>query len=55
MSDPYTNHAGEAPLSFGDYRLSNASLTVLAQMGISNPTPIQAAVLPLLLDGRRWS
>jgi ATP-dependent RNA helicase DeaD len=52
MSDSYTNHAGEAPLSFGDYRLSNASLTVLAQMGISDPTPIQAAVLPLLLDGR---
>ncbi len=52
MSDPYTNHAGEAPLSFGDYRLSNASLTVLAGMGISDPTPIQAAVLPLLLDGR---
>jgi ATP-dependent RNA helicase DeaD len=52
MSDPYTNHAGEAPLSFGDYRLSDASLTVLANMGISDPTPIQAAVLPLLLDGR---
>jgi ATP-dependent RNA helicase DeaD len=52
MSDPYTNHAGEASLSFGDYRLSNASLTVLADMGISDPTPIQAAVLPLLLDGR---
>ena len=52
MSDPYTNHAGEASLSFGDYRLSNASLTVLAEMGISEPTPIQAAVLPLLLDGR---
>ena len=52
MSDPYTNHAGEAPLSFGDYRLSNASLTVLTEMGISDPTPIQAAVLPLLLDGR---
>jgi ATP-dependent RNA helicase DeaD len=52
MSDPYMNHAGEAPLSFGNYRLSDASLTVLAGMGISNPTPIQAAVLPLLLDGR---
>jgi ATP-dependent RNA helicase DeaD len=52
MSDPYTNHAGEAPLSFGDYRLSNTSLTVLTEMGISDPTPIQAAVLPLLLDGR---
>ena len=42
----------KASLSFGDYRLSNASLTVLADMGISDPTPIQAAVLPLLLDGR---
>jgi ATP-dependent RNA helicase DeaD len=52
MSEPYTNHAGEAPLSFGDYRLSDASLTVLADMRISTPTPIQAAVLPLLLDGR---
>jgi ATP-dependent RNA helicase DeaD len=46
------NRADEASLSFGDYRLSNASLTVLSDMGISDPTPIQAAVLPLLLDGR---
>src|SRR5688572_31046176 len=28
----------KASLSFGDYRLSNASLTVLANMGISDPT-----------------
>jgi ATP-dependent RNA helicase DeaD len=52
MSDPTMNRADEASLSFGDYRLSDASLTVLADMGISDPTPIQAAVLPLLLDGR---
>jgi ATP-dependent RNA helicase DeaD len=52
MSDPCMNRADEASLSFGDYRLSDASLTVLAEMGISEPTPIQAAVLPLLLDGR---
>ena len=38
--------------SFGDFRLSDASLQVLAGMDISIPTPIQAEVLPLLLDGR---
>jgi ATP-dependent RNA helicase DeaD len=42
----------EATTSFGDFRLSDASLRVLAGMDISIPTPIQAAVLPLLLDGR---
>ncbi len=52
MSEPYTHETGETSLSFGDFRLSNASLTALAGMGISVPTPIQAEVLPLLLDGR---
>jgi ATP-dependent RNA helicase DeaD len=44
--------AVETPRSFGEFRLSDASLTVLAGMGITSPTPIQAEVLPLLLDGR---
>ena len=38
--------------TFGDYRLSNATLQALTGMGITNPTPIQAEVLPYLLDGR---
>ncbi len=47
----------EAPVAveettFGDYRLGNASLQALAGMGITTPTPIQAEVLPFLLDGR---
>ncbi len=52
MSQPQLIDAVETPLSFGDFRLSNASLTALAGMGITTPTPIQAEVLPLLLDGR---
>src|SRR5215207_3236146 len=39
-------------ITFGDYRLSNATLQALAGMGITSPTPIQAEVLPFLLDGR---
>jgi ATP-dependent RNA helicase DeaD len=38
--------------TFGDFRLSNPTLQALAGMGITNPTPIQAEVLPFLLDGR---
>ncbi len=38
--------------TFGDFRLSNATLQALAGMGITHPTPIQAEVLPFLLDGR---
>ncbi|MFN8593664.1 MAG: DEAD/DEAH box helicase [Thermomicrobiales bacterium] len=41
----------EATASFGEFRLSDASLRVLAAMDITTPTPIQAQVLPLLLDG----
>jgi len=52
MSETQTLDAVETPLSFGDYRLSNSSLKVLAGMGITSPTPIQAEVLPFLLDGR---
>jgi CxxC-x17-CxxC domain-containing protein len=52
MSDPKVIDAVETPRSFGEFRLSDASLTVLAGMGITTPTPIQAEVLPLLLDGR---
>jgi ATP-dependent RNA helicase DeaD len=38
--------------TFGGFRLGNASLQVLTGMGITSPTPIQAEVLPFLLDGR---
>jgi len=39
-------------ITFRDYRLSNATLQALTTMGITSPTPIQAEVLPFLLDGR---
>ena len=52
MSVSELTRTDEATASFGNFRLSNASLAVLADMEISIPTPIQAEVLPLLLDGR---
>ncbi len=52
ISEPHIETADETPISFGEFRLSDASLGVLAGMGIETPTPIQAEVLPLLLDGR---
>ncbi len=42
----------EAVASFADLRLRPATLRALARMGIDTPTPIQAAALPALLDGR---
>jgi CxxC-x17-CxxC domain-containing protein len=51
-SESYVDTAGDALRSFGEFRLSDASLRVLSGMGITSPTPIQAEVLPLLLDGR---
>ncbi|MDP9364539.1 MAG: DEAD/DEAH box helicase, partial [Chloroflexota bacterium] len=44
--------ADEAIASFADLRLSPFTLQALARMGIETPTPIQAAALPPLLDGR---
>ena len=38
--------------SFAELRLSDPTRGALAQMGIEVPTPIQAAALPSLLDGR---
>ncbi len=52
IAEPHIVPAGETTVSFGDFRLSQTSLGVLAGMGIETPTPIQAEVLPLLLDGR---
>jgi len=52
ISEPHTETAGEPLRSFGEFRLSDASLRALTGMGITIPTPIQAEVLPLLLDGR---
>ena len=51
-TEPHTYRADETPRSFGEFRLSSDSLAVLADMDISVPTPIQAEVLPLLLEGR---
>ncbi len=42
----------EAIASFGDLRLSPGTLAAIAAMEIETPTPIQAASLPALLDGR---
>jgi ATP-dependent RNA helicase DeaD len=47
--------AAEAIPSAADFagmRLSPTTLQALARMGIETPTPIQAAALPALLDGR---
>ncbi|HEU5425035.1 MAG TPA: DEAD/DEAH box helicase, partial [Nitrolancea sp.] len=38
--------------SFGQFSLPAATIRALAGMDIEQPTPIQAAVLPLLLEGR---
>lgn len=38
--------------TFSDLALRPATVAALARMGITEPTPIQAAALPLLLDGR---
>ena len=38
--------------SFADFRVSATTRTALAAMGIVTPTPVQAATLPALLDGR---
>jgi len=43
---------GSAVTSFADLRLSQGVLQALTRMGMEIPTPIQAATLPALLDGR---
>lgn len=52
MSESVMTLTDETPVSFGQFRLSNASLRALGDMEIVTPTPIQSEVLPLLLDGR---
>jgi ATP-dependent RNA helicase DeaD len=44
--------ADETGVSFADLRLSPTTLQALHRMNIVTPTPIQAAALPALLDGR---
>jgi ATP-dependent RNA helicase DeaD len=46
--------AGAAPQSvnFRDLRLPDALLTTLSEVGYERPSPIQAATIPPLLDGR---
>jgi len=48
------SNAGAAPQSvnFRDLRLPDALLTTLSEVGYENPSPIQAATIPPLLDGR---
>ncbi len=38
--------------TFSDFRLSPATRAVVAGMGITTPTPIQAQAIPILLEGR---
>jgi ATP-dependent RNA helicase DeaD len=47
-------NAGAAPqaIGFRDLRLPDALLKTLAEVGYENPSPIQAATIPPLLDGR---
>ncbi len=49
---PQRGEAGEAVASFANLRLSDSTRGALTRMGIEIPTPIQAAALPSLLDGR---
>lgn len=49
---PDGRHAVTSVTSFDDLRLSEASNAALRRQGFSRPTPIQAATLPLLLEGR---
>ncbi len=53
-SDPASGDAGDAGPSgtFDDYPLSPSLLTALAERGMAVPTPIQAAAIPALLNGR---
>lgn len=44
--------ASAADTTFDELRLSATTLAALSQMEIVTPTPIQAATLPALLDGR---
>ena len=50
--DPVAVEAVASAVRFEDLRLSATTLQALAGMGIDTPTPIQAATLPALLDGR---
>ena len=38
--------------SFNELRVSDGLCTVLAQMGIKEPTPVQAEAIPALRNGR---
>lgn len=41
----------EIPAAFADLGLSDESLTAIARLGFSDPTPIQARAIPELVDG----
>src|SRR5690606_27883730 len=42
----------EVPVSFAHLPIRPVTLNALALMGINQPTPIQAAALPTLMDGQ---
>ncbi|EGQ9501419.1 DEAD/DEAH box helicase [Vibrio cholerae] len=42
----------DTAIQFSDLALNNAILSALTEMGFVSPTPIQAAAIPVLLEGR---
>lgn len=44
--------SSNSPTSFADLQLSDALIRSLAEVGYENPSPIQAATIPYLLDNR---
>ncbi len=49
---PRADQAGNAATAFSAMALKPATRTAIAAMGITEPTPIQNACIPSLLDGR---
>lgn len=42
----------DTAIQFSDLALNSAILSALTEMGFVSPTPIQAAAIPVLLEGR---
>ncbi len=51
MTDP-ENHADDSSVSFADLGLEPKVLKALREVGYETPSPIQAATIPALLEGR---
>jgi superfamily II DNA/RNA helicase len=42
----------EEIVSFDDFKLSSRTMDRIAEVGFVKPTPVQAAVIPLLLNNK---